>query len=401
MMRKTSHGLACFVWLAVAASVGAAPVATAAPERPATGVPRLQRALDGVVAAGVPGAVLLVRDGDRRVRLTSGRGRLRRHTAMRAGDRFRVGSITKAFVATVALQLAGGGTMTLEDSVERWLPGLVPNGAGITVRQLLNHTSGLFDYGGDDEFLAQAVRDPLRDWAPREIVAIATAHPPHFAPGADWSYSNTNYYVLGLIVEAATGRPLATELRRRIFAPLRLRATSLPAGPRIAGPHAHGYFVSPLEDVTVGSPSIVWASGGLVSNARDLARFFRALLGGRLLRGHLLRAMETTIAGTPEFSYGLGLEKVPGPCGALWGHTGGMPGYAAHSFNSRDGKRQVVVLLNATERLAPSLDNFRSFNTPRRAAPAFERLVKTVYCRQPKQTPPRRRAVQRAERTAP
>jgi D-alanyl-D-alanine carboxypeptidase len=371
--------LVSFVLLALAAAVAAATV-SAAPERAAAREPQLQRALDDLVAAGIPGAVLLVREGDRTLRLTSGHGDLRPRTPMRPGDRFRMGSITKTFVATVVLQLVGEKKLRLTDTVERWLPGVVPNGERITVRHLLGHTSGLFDYGGDRKWLEAAYRDPMRRWTPREIVAVATAHKPHFAPGAAWSYSNTNYFVVGLIVEAATGRKLESELRRRIYAPLGLRATSLDTVPRIAGPHAHGYFLRPLEDVTVGSPSYVWAAGALVSTADDVARFFQALLGGRLLRPDLLRAMETTMAGAREFSYGLGLEKVRIPCGAVWGHSGGSPGYSANSFNSKDGTRQVVVLVNATARLALGLPNFRSFDIPERAVPAFERLIETAYC---------------------
>src|SRR5207302_2500805 len=111
-----------------------------------------------------PGAVLFVRNGDRTIRLTSGYGNLKPKTPMRAGDRFRVGSITKTFVATVVLELVGEGKLALDDTVERWLPGVVPNGKRITVRHLLNHTSGLFDFGGDRKFVAAAFRDPLRDW---------------------------------------------------------------------------------------------------------------------------------------------------------------------------------------------------------------------------------------------
>jgi D-alanyl-D-alanine carboxypeptidase len=367
------------VLLVLAAAVGAT-AAGSAPERAPVREQALQRALDEVVAAGVPGAVLLVREGNRTVRLASGHGNLEPRTKMRPGDRFRTGSITKTFVATVVLQLVGEGKLRLTDSVERWLPGVVPNGRRITVRQLLNHSSGLFDYGGDRKWLSAAYRDPMRRWTPREIVAVATAHKPHFAPGAGWSYSNTNYFVVGLIVEAATGHKLESELRRRIFAPLRLRATSLDTVPRIAGPHARGYFLRPLEDVTVGSPSYVWAAGALVSTADDLARFFRALLGGRLLRPELLREMEAFVTPPAGFSYGLGLQKFRLPCGSSWGHAGGSPGYSADAYNSRDGRRQVVILINATEPLTPSLKNFRSFNAPRRAAPALERLTGTAYC---------------------
>ncbi|MFY9578120.1 MAG: serine hydrolase domain-containing protein [Gaiellaceae bacterium] len=343
---------------------------------------QLQRALDQVVATGVPGAVLLVRDGERTTRLTSGYGSLRPRTRMRAGDRFRVGSITKTFVATVALQLVGEQKLGLEDTVERWLPGVVPNGTHITVRQLLNHTSGLFDYGGDRRFVADAFRHPLKNWTPRRIVAIATAHKPRFAPGAGWSYSDTNYYVLGLIIEAATKHSLAGELRHRIFAPLRLHDTSFPTGPRIAGHYAHGYFLRPLQDVSVGSPSVQWAAGALVSNADDLARFYRALLDGRLLRADLLRAMETVVTPAPDFSYGLGLMKLREPCGSVWGHTGGSPGYVANALNSKDGTRQVVVFVNATAAsLSAPVNGFQFFHLPKRAGNAVDRLIQTAYCR--------------------
>jgi len=339
----------------------------------------LQRTLDRVVAAGVPGAVALVRAGGRTTRLTAGYGALRSKRPMRAGDRFRVGSITKSFVATVVLQLVAEHSLTLEDPVARWLPGLVPDGERITVRQLLNHTSGLFAFGADRDFVTQASRDPLRVWAPREIIAIATAHPPMFAPGAGWSYSDTNYFVLGLIIERVTGRPLAAEIERRILAPLRLRATTLPAGPDIGGPHAHGYFLRPLQDVTVGSPSVQWAAGALVSDADDVARFFRALLGGRLVRPDLLALMQTTVAAPqlgPGTGYGLGLLRVREPCGALWGHTGASPGYVADALNSRSGKRQVVVLANATG----SLSGAGLFGLPPRAARAVDRLTRIATC---------------------
>jgi D-alanyl-D-alanine carboxypeptidase len=344
--------------------------------------PDLQRALDRVVAAGAPGAVLLVRDGNRTIRLTSGYGNLQPKTPMRAGDRFRVGSVTKTFVATIVLQLIGERRLALENTVERWLPGVVPNGKRITLRQLLNHTSGLFDYGGDQTFLAAAFRDPMRAWTPREIVAIATAHKPRFAPGAGWSYSDTNYYVLGLIVEAATGHPLADELRERIFVPLRLQGTSFDSAPRITGHYAHGYFLHPLEDVSVGSPSVLWAAGALVSNADDLARFFHALFAGRLIRPDLLRVMETVVTPAPGFSYGLGLQKLREPCGSVWGHTGGSPGYVANALNSKDGQRQIVVLVNATAAtLSAPVNGFQFFHLPNRAGTAVASLITLAYCR--------------------
>jgi D-alanyl-D-alanine carboxypeptidase len=297
-------------------------------------------------------------------------------TAVRASDRFRIGSVTKTFVATVVLQLVAEGKLSLDDTVEQRLPGLVPNGRRITVRQLLNMTAGLYDYlmDGDRTVLKPYLAGNLTyTWTPRRLVEIAVSHPLKFAPGADWSYCNTCYIVLGLIVERATGHPLATELRRRIFAPLHLRGTTFDVAPRIAGRYAHGYELdgARLVDVSVFSPSVGWAAGAIVSTADDVARFYRALLGGRLLRADLLRAMETTVDArsvAPGVRYGLGLAKVPLPCGVAWGHAGGIPGYATWAFSSKDGRHQIVLVATREESLST------------RASVALERAVATAYC---------------------
>src|SRR3954454_4268069 len=169
------------VALATLAAATMAATASAAPDRPDRA--KLQHALDAVVSSGAPGAIALVREGRRSVQLVSGYERVATKRPMRARDRFRVGSVTKTFVATVVLQLAGEGTLTLDDTIERWLPGLVPGGAGITIRQLLNHTSGLGDYA-DDAFVKAVLGDRDRVWAPRELIAIGAARAPLFAPGA-------------------------------------------------------------------------------------------------------------------------------------------------------------------------------------------------------------------------
>jgi D-alanyl-D-alanine carboxypeptidase len=321
---------------------------------------RLQRALDRYVAAGVPGAVALARDGRRITRVTAGVGRLDPRRPIRATDRFRVGSLTKTFTAVLVLQLARHGRLALDDTVERWLPGRVPGGDAITVRQLLSHTSGLFDYTLDTEatfgpFLA-GDRDHI--WAPLQLIDIAVAHPPDFPPGAAWQYSNTGYILLGLIVEAATHRSYARVLQRRILDPLRLRRTTLDTHGQIAGRYAHGYsrLLSPtgqLEDVSDLSPSWGWAAGALVSTADDVAAFYRALLAGRLLRRHELAEMQTTVSmGLPGEDYGLGLWRThtvlisptPLPCGAAWGHNGDIFGYHADAFVRADGRHEVVLL---------------------------------------------------------
>jgi len=332
----------------------------------------LQRALDAVVRSGAPGAIVLVRDDRHAVRLASGLGNLVTRRPMRAGDRVRVGSVTKTFVATVVLQLAAEGRLGLDDPIERRLPGLVPGGAVITIRQLLSHTSGLPDYA-DDVFVRGLFDDPRRTWAPRELISRATTHPPLFAPGAGFAYSSTGYIALGLIVEAATGRPLADEVRRRIVAPLHLRATSLDAGPRIAGRHEHGYTRyhgarKPLDISDIGQ-SFAWAAGALVSTADDLARFYRALLGGRLLPPRLLAAMRPALPFDGQ-RWGLGLVETPHGCGPSWGHGGETLGYETEAESSRNGARQAIVAINADQSVLGT----------RRAQIAISRLEELAYC---------------------
>jgi D-alanyl-D-alanine carboxypeptidase len=374
--RRIAFGLSAVAAVAAAVSAagcgGGADRSVGREPRPARSEARLRRALDGFVGAGVPGAIVLVRDGDQIVRLASGYRNLAAKTPLRPTDRFRVGSVTKSFVATVVLQLVGEGRLALDDTVERWLPGLVPNGDHITVRELLNHTSGLFDYTADPRFIGRALRDRAAIWSPRRVLRLATSHAPGFAPGARWAYSNTGYIVLGLIVEAATGHQIGTELRRRIFEPLRLRATSFDSTPRIAGAYAHGYFAltGPRQDASAFSPSGAWAAGAIVSSADDLARFYRALLGGRLLRPALLSAMQTTVpvpADPHGGGSGLGLFETGSPCGRIWGHDGTFFGYQTLAWSSPDAQRQVVAMVND----APLSDG---------AMKALRRLVDTAYC---------------------
>jgi D-alanyl-D-alanine carboxypeptidase len=356
--------------VATLAAATAAATASAAPHRPDRA--KLQHALDAVVSSGAPGAIAIVRDGRRSLRLVSGYENLATRRPMRPRDRFRVGSVTKTFVATVVLQLAGEGTLALDDTVAHWLPGLVPGGANITIRQLLNHTSGLGDYA-DDAFVKGIFDDPDRVWAPSELLALGAHHGPVFAPGARLAYSSTGYIALGLIVQAATGHRLSTELRRRIFVPLRLHSTSLDAKPRIAGPHAHGYTRyhggRRPRDISVIGQSFAWAAGAIVSDTDDLARFYRTLLRGRLLRPDLLAAMRTTVLAA-EQGWGLGLIETFHRCGHSWGHGGETLGYETNADSSPDGTHQAVFVINADESVLGT----------RRAQMAISRLQELAYC---------------------
>ena len=337
----------------------------------------LQEDLDTLVASGPPGAVLFVRNGGETQQLTAGLGEVATKTPMRANDLFRIASLNKTYTAAVVLQLVGEGKLRLDDSVERWLPKLVPNGQNITIRELLNHTSGLFDHEKDERILAPYLNGDFGHyWKPVELVRMAVSHKPNFPPGKGEEYSSTNYIIAGLIVEKVTGHSIGTELRNRIFRPLGLTDTIYPSNPAIPGPHAHGYFVlnrPPALDVTSLSPSISPSAGALVANARDVADFYRALLAGHVLKPELLKQMQTTHAqkrfDIPGQRYGLGLISYPTSCGLAWGHSGAFPGYQAIAFTSGDGKRQAVLMVN----LDPTAE-------PPAALQQFSRLIETAYC---------------------
>jgi D-alanyl-D-alanine carboxypeptidase len=344
-----------------------------------------------VVAAGVPGVVARVQDRSETRLLAAGAADLATGAALRPHARFRVGSITKTFVATVVLQLVGEGRLSLDEPVGRRLPGLLANGDTITVRQLLNHTSGLFNYTADPTVLQGLVQN--RVFTPRELVAIAETNPSTAAPGATWAYSNTNYVVAGLLVEAVTGHRLGQELRRRVFQPLGLRDTSFPVtSGKISGYHAHGYVPkelipagsgdtkfpsSPdgrLLDVTELNPSAAWAAGAIISNAPDLSRFYRALMTGRLLTPSMLREMKTTVpmdATNPSGGrYGLGIARVPGPCGVNWGHDGAWAGYQDVALWNERTDRTVVIA-------------WTLFNPPAAAGVALSNLTEFALCGMP------------------
>jgi D-alanyl-D-alanine carboxypeptidase len=352
-MRKSLRGrqlVACGTLVALLAATTAAP-ALAVTTNP------LQRALDRVtVQGGAPGAEAVVTDHGRVTETRSGVGDVATGKPYPHDAVFRAGSITKTFVATVVLQLVAEGKVELDAPIERYLPGTVGgngnDGARITVRHLLQHTSGLYSYTDDllmtDDF--ESLRH--RGGEPGELVALALEHPPLFAPGSAWSYSNTNYIVAGMLVEKVTGHSLAGELTRRITRPLGLRGTSLPGrgDERLPAPHPRGYLSlgGPLTDFTGFDPSIAGAAGALVSTGRDLDVFYTALLGGRLLPAAQLAQMQRTVPvpDDPGSGYGLGLFRRTLPDGTrYWGHGGDIFGFATLA-GALDGSRAAAVSVN-------------------------------------------------------
>ena len=370
-VRWCAAAVACLgVALPGAATAAAAPSSTAT----------LQNNVDALVAAGAPGAILLVRDGAKTRRLQGGLADVAQRTPMRGDEHFKIASLTKTYTATVVLQLVQERRLRLSDSVARWLPGLVPNGRRITIHQLLNHTSGIPEYESDERYLKPYLSGNLGFyWSPRQLVKLAVSHPAVFAPGATRtsSYSNTNYVLLGLVVERVTEHSIGAELSRRIFRPLGLRHTRYPTKPGLPSPYAHGYLVlgePPAADVTGLSPSLSPASGAIVSTAAETTRFYRALLSGRLLRPATMKAMKTTISegervDIPGQRYGYGLESFPTPCGRAWGHNGVVPGYFTFVFANGDGSRQALLMVNHDAQTLPAS-----------AGPLYMALIAKAYC---------------------
>ncbi|MCT9092567.1 beta-lactamase family protein [Streptomyces sp. ASQP_92] len=331
--------------------------ANAAPAYATADLPQLRTLLDRLTTRdGAPGALVALGDRSGGEVLTSGLADVRSQAPMRGDSRFRIGSMTKPFVATVMLQLVGEGRVALGAHVERYLPGVVRghenDGRKITVRELLQHTSGIPDYL-DHLKPEDVLNHPRAHYDARDLVKLALAYPRVFPPGTNWAYSNTDYLLAGMIIERVTGRPYGAEIRRRVIEPLGLRQTSVPDDDdtAIRGPHPRGYARpgqdAPLKDITALNPTVAGASGSMISSGADLNRFLGALVRGELLAPAQLRQMMRTRAtgGQDEGAYGLGLESHHLPCGGLaWGHDGGIPGYEAIGAATVDGKQATTMV---------------------------------------------------------
>ncbi|WP_446751052.1 serine hydrolase domain-containing protein [Streptomyces sp. CLV115] len=332
------------------------PVASAA--RPDT----VQSSLNALVFGDrMPAALASVADREGRMRhYTAGVGDLRTGAKVPKDGQVRAGSNTKAFTAVVVLQLVAEKKIVLDAPVDTCLPGLLRgegiDGRHITVRQLLQHTSGLPEYMEAPIFADfPAVR--YRYFEPRDLLDGALAQKAHFSPGAKWEYSNTNYLVAGLIIQKVTGRPIGEEIDRRVIARIGLRHTYFPAPGEttIHEPHPKGYerevADGPLIDYTTMDMSMGWAAGALVSTNSDLNRFYTALLGGRLLPPAQLAQMRTTVpaeARAPGVRYGLGLTSTPLSCGGVyWGHGGTALGYRTRGGVTEDGRAAGVAVTTA------------------------------------------------------
>ncbi|KUF15974.1 serine hydrolase domain-containing protein [Streptomyces silvensis] len=331
----------------------------------------LQADADAIRAAGTTGVLAEVQDGRSRAAARSGTADLTSRAPVPWDAYYRIGSDTKPFTATVVLQLVGEGRIALDDTVERLLPGLVTgngnDGRRITLADLLRQTSGLNDYvavaGGADDFTPEGYRKGrFRVTSPREQVRDALGEPPLWLPDPAappgkrrWGYSNTNYVLLGLVVEQVTGHPWAQEIHERVVAPLRLTRTLVPGtSAYVPQPTAAAYTQFPgragLTDTSLATGG--GADGGLISTPHDLAVFLRALLGGQLLRPDQLAAMKETVPADDWIEadgvrYGLGIAWRPGGRGGegVWFHGGTHLGTVSESGVTADGRRAATAAL--------------------------------------------------------
>ncbi|ARC28468.1 D-alanyl-D-alanine carboxypeptidase [Bacillus toyonensis] len=314
----------------------------------------VKNAIRDALQLGYPGILANISKGGKTWSYAAGIADVRTKKPMKADFRFRIGSVTKTFIATVLLQLSGENRLNLDDSIEKWLPGVIQgngyDGNQITIRQILNHTSGIADYMNSKDF---DIMDTKKSYTAEEFVKMGISLPPEFAPGKGWSYSNTGYVLLGILIEKVTGNSYAEEIENRIIEPLDLSNTFLPGNSSVipGTKHARGYIqldgASELKDVTYINPGS--SDGDMISTADDLNKFFSYLLSGKLLKEQQLKEMLTTVPTDREGTgYGLGIVEFKLPNGvSVWGHRGSVLGFSTFVGGTLGGKHTLAVNLNS------------------------------------------------------
>jgi D-alanyl-D-alanine carboxypeptidase len=248
------------------------------------------------------------------------------------------------------LQLVTAGTVSLTDPLEKWVPGF-PNGTSITIREVLNHSSGIFNYTDDTTFQSTEAATPSTAWTPAQLVAIAASHPAYFAPGAGWTYSNTDYILLGMLLEKATGKKAGSALHSLAIDKANLQLTTLDGYEAIKGTLAHGFSTSGADVSSLYDPSYAWTAGAMVSSGGDLLDWAAALYGGSVLDAAALAEMTTAVAtGQAGVTYGLGVFVLdPSVTGGTtaWGHAGDIGGYHSQVFYYPAKKIAVASIVNS------------------------------------------------------
>ncbi|MFF0480743.1 serine hydrolase domain-containing protein [Streptomyces sp. NPDC004435] len=353
--------------LLLAGALTAPALAYATPPADGTSDRELRRALAELVAApgGPPGAIaVLTRDGERKV-YRAGTAEVGTDRPPRTRDHMRIASVAKAFSGAVALSLVDRGALGLNDTLGQRLPHLPEAWHAVTLRQLLQHTSGLPDYSRTERFQAIVQADPRHRFDSRRLLEFAAGQDLAFPPGSRYAYSNSDNIAVALLAEQATGQRYEHLLKELVYRPLDLRDTSLPSGFRLPRPFLHGYATAPgeaPEDVSEAiSASGAWASGGIVSTPADLGAFFGGYAGPALLSPKTRHAQtrfvpgESQPAGPGVNAAGLGIFRYTTRCGTVLGHTGNTPGYTQFAAATRDGRRTVTVSVTSQVPLDPAL----------------------------------------------
>lgn len=295
----------------------------------------------------LPGVVVGVWTKDFQYKKVVGKADLETNVDRKFDDKIRIGSITKTFVATVILQLAGDGKIGLDDSLAKYYPDY-PDGNKITIREMLDMTSGIPDYIEDPAVLQSFVYDRLDKYTPLELYKITKKMKPFFPQGTGWGYSNGSYNILGMLIEKITGNKLENEISDRIIKPLGLKNTSFPTSPYMEGQYSHGYMrndtTNIIQDVTIMDPSIGWAAGAMISNINDLEIYAMALANGTMLNKNMqeerLKFVNTGVR--DFFKYGLGIFSMSG----FIGHNGGITGYNTTMCYNPELDILIIVSVN-------------------------------------------------------
>ena len=340
---------------------------------------KLDRALEKLVGmrGGPPGVIAIVQRGEHLSVHRFGVANVKSGRPMRIDDHMRIASAAKAFSGAVALSLVSQGKLSLDDTIGKHLPELPEAWHEVTLRQLLNHTSGIPDFSLDPGFQKALLASLTQAPPPEELLSFVEDEPLSFEPGSEYRYSNSDNIVVALMVEEATANTYEQQLRKQVYKPLGLKNTSLPAGAQLPEPFIHGYDTSeqPPEDVSeLVAAGWAWASGGIVSTPADLNTFIRAYVGGRLF-GSKTRAQQRRVIeggsseppGPGENSAGLALFRYETKCGTVWGHTVNTPGYTQFMAASGDGRRSVTVSVNSQHTPEPPVGEPAVFEALRRA----------------------------------
>ncbi|WP_328939789.1 beta-lactamase family protein [Streptomyces tauricus] len=335
--------------------VQAAP--THASDAPANDDRALRRQLQALTDApgGPPGAIAVLKRGSHTQVFRAGVAKVSTDRPIQATDHMRIASTAKAFSGAVALRLVDTGDLRLNDTLGKVLPRLPRAWHRVTLRQLLNHTSGLPDFSAAPEFLALVTENPRRHFDSRRLLDFVADEPLAFRPGSRYEYSNSDNIAVALMAEAVTDRRYEDLLDELVYRPLELRSTSLPQGFRMPRPYMHGYDVTgqnPPEDVSeVLSASGVWASGGIISTPKDMTAFIRGYAGGKLISDRTRHQQRNWVDGASEPAgpgknkAGLAIFRYTTRCGVVLGHTGNFPGYTQLIAATPDGTRSLTVSL--------------------------------------------------------